>query len=309
MKKYIKSIILFFTFSLISYIILIWIWGNYAPTILKKNLVQKEQAVGFNNLRLEEVKKTSNIDVLFLGSSITYRGFDTRIFKKKNIKSFNLGSSAQTPVQTNFLLKKYINKLNAKLIIYEVNPENFTNEGVESCLDIISNEEIDFDLIKMSFNYNNIKVFNTLIYYTIHNLTYNLKNKIENHRNNDIYMTNGYVSQKKIVKANNKDLEMKTSNWPFLDKNKEAFEKSISLIKSKNVDLLLVQAPLPQKLKMNYNNFEIDSFFNEKGRYINFNNQYIYDDTLFMDFYHLNQDGVNFFNDELLNIIYEQVKK
>ena len=87
--------------------------------------------------RLNEVKNIKNIDILFLGSSHTYRGFDTRVFKKNGYNSFNLGSSSQSPIQTLTLTKRYLNQLNPKLIVYEVYPTTFTIDGIESSLDII----------------------------------------------------------------------------------------------------------------------------------------------------------------------------
>ena len=50
-------------------------------------------------LRKIDADTTINIDVLVLGSSHAYRGFDPRIFKKAGIKLFNFGSSGQTLLQ------------------------------------------------------------------------------------------------------------------------------------------------------------------------------------------------------------------
>jgi len=78
------------------------------------------------------------VDILFLGSSHSYRGFNPQYFS--GYKTFNLGSSAQTPIQTNLLLKRYLHQLNPKTIVYEVYPISLSIDGVESSSDIIAND-------------------------------------------------------------------------------------------------------------------------------------------------------------------------
>ena len=82
-------------------------------------------------------RKIKNVDVLFLGSSHAYRGFDPRIFRKRGYSSFNLGSSAQTPSQTKVWLKRYLKHLNPKIVIYEVYPGTFSSDGIEASLDLV----------------------------------------------------------------------------------------------------------------------------------------------------------------------------
>jgi hypothetical protein len=117
--------------------------------------------------RLKEIKqinKNQNIDILFLGSSHAYRGFDTRIFKKYGYNTFNLGSSSQTPIQTLVLLKRYLDRINPETVIFEVNPTTFSSDGVESSLDIIANDRNDIYSYEMAFKIHHIKTFNTLLY-------------------------------------------------------------------------------------------------------------------------------------------------
>jgi hypothetical protein len=122
MKKFLKSITIFSLSTIGIYILLIIVWGEIAPDILKKNMNYRIGSKGHMYSRIQELRETKNIDILFLGSSHSYRGFDTRIFSGNGYKSFNLGSSSQTHIQSNILLKRYIDQLIPKLVIYEVNP-------------------------------------------------------------------------------------------------------------------------------------------------------------------------------------------
>ena len=62
---------------------------------------------------------------------------------RNNLKTFNLGSSSQTPIQTKMLLDEHLDRLNPKLVVFEVYPVVFQLEGVESALDFIANTEFN----------------------------------------------------------------------------------------------------------------------------------------------------------------------
>src|SRR3546814_19469806 len=88
-------------------------------------------------------------------------GFDPRIFKEAGYKTVNLGSSSQSPVQTDFLVNEYIDSLNPKLIVYEVYPFVFSIDGVEPSTDVISNEFINWNMFVTIAKQHNVKLYNT----------------------------------------------------------------------------------------------------------------------------------------------------
>lgn len=297
MKKFITSVFYFFLFSIILYPILILLMGLFAPKILRPNLslIKSEMQT-----RLCEAHSFKNIDVLILGSSHAYRGFDPRIFNLYNTKIFNLGSSSQTPIQTKYLLEKYLLPLNPKLIIYEVFPECFSMDGIESTLDILSNEKNDFLFLKMALEINNIKAYNTLLFSkTIELLKINEKNLEHFKSNEDKYITGGYVEKKM---KNFKHIKMKNEKIELLDNQLLSFKKNINLFKGKEIPFVLVYAPVTKTLYKSYTNKEtFDSIMKSIGPYMNFNEPSFLDDSLhFYDSNHLNQNGVAVFNKRLI---------
>lgn len=163
MKNFILSLLTFITCVVIAYPILIAIFGYMAPQLFRPNINYQIGAYGHMYSRIKELNRLNGeLDVLFLGSSHAYRGFDTRNFS--TLKSFNLGSSSQTPIQTQTLLYRYFDKLSPKIVIYEVYPGTFSADGTESSLDIIANDINDVYSVKMALKVNNIKVYNTLMY-------------------------------------------------------------------------------------------------------------------------------------------------
>ena len=300
MKSFVKHSVTFLGFSSLIYLVLIFIWGSVMPIWLNSNLVFKQRG-GHLHSRLSELNKYQNVDVLFLGSSHAYRGFDTRIFKESGIYSFNLGSSSQAPVQSLLLLKKHIVNLQPKKIIFEVCPQSLSSDGIESALDIISNGKIDYQTIKMAIDLNHIKVYNTLIYSGIRQLLNLDKDFIEaQHIGKDTYISGGYVQSDDV------QFEVKSP----LEKNinpeqMAAFKKLVSWVKAKDIELILVQAPVTTTEYHSYaDNIGFDKLMQNYSSYYNFNTLITLDDSLhFYDPHHLNQLGVETFNAELIDLL------
>jgi len=302
MKKFIKNIFGFVLFALLMYLSLIFIWGTFFDARTNKNMNFKIGSNGHLYSRLKEIKKRKNIDILFVGSSHAYRSFDPRIFNQYDIKTFNLGSSSQTPMQTKLLLERYMNYLNPKLIVYEVYPATFSSDGVESAIDLISNSEIKYDIIKMVFQINHIKVYNTFIYSLLSKLFGLNNNFTENiKKGKDLYISGGYVERDDTLK--NSIHLLQKQKWNLNPASLKIFEEIIVMLKLKARNYILIQTPITKSLFDSYiNNKTIDNYFNQKGLYINFNNEISLNDSIdFYDNHHLNKVGVAKFNSIFIN--------
>jgi hypothetical protein len=303
MKKFARTLLLFVLFFMIFYPVMLFIWGYNMPSIFMPNLNYRRGSYGHLYSRLKNVKSIKNVDVLILGSSHAYRGFDTRIFNANGISSFNLGSSAQTPTQTKVLLKRYLSYVNPKLIIYEVYPETFSNDGVESSLDIIANDKNDLYSIDMAFKLNHIKCYNTLIYgITMDVLNLNSSYVEPIYRNKDKYIPGGFVERDISFY---KHIKYQPQKWKFNEAQYGIFSDIVSTIKKTKIPLILVYAPISPSLYHSYtNNNVFDSIMNTYSDYYNFNDSIILNDsTDFYDSNHLNQIGVKLFNDKLIEVL------
>lgn len=290
-------------FLLGFYICSILLSGYILPTSLKKNLIYTLGGNGHMFTRLSEVKERKNIDILFLGSSRSYRSFDTRIYDSLGYLSFNLGSSNQTPIQTEYLLKKYLPQLNPKIVVFEVNTDVFSNNGVESAIDLISNEKINYELLKMVLQINNIKLYNTLVFSFFNQRVGNFlefKENIENEK--DKYTSNGFVEAKKNEFDENK---VTVYNCTSNSQQMEAFHNIIRILKEFTVEFYLVQSPILKSVYDSCTNNKFDSEMKTYKNYINFNEFSDYSDKqYFIDGQHLNQTGVQKFNKTLIDLIF-----
>lgn len=309
MKYFLKSILLFFLFLIPFYPVTLFLWGVSAPVSFKSNLNYPLGSTGHLYSRLKDVKNINNVDILFLGSSLCYRGFDPRIFEENGIVSFNLGSSNQTPIQTKVLLKRYLGQINPKLIIYEVEPEIFSVDGVESSLDLLANDKNDLNSVKMAIELNHLKVYNTLIYALIREaLGLNSSYKEPVLKGDDKYIPGGFVE--KEIRFFKKEFHQ-IKKWNYIENQFIAFNEIIKLIKANRTELMLVNVPITPSLYGSYmDNAVFDSLMSKYSRYYNFNKILSLNDSLhFFDAYHLNKNGVELFNGKLIEILKENKAK
>lgn len=305
MRKFFKNIFFFVFFLIIAYPFMIFLSGYLPiPQTFKPNLNYRIGSYGHMFTRIKELNQLNgDVDILFLGSSHSYRGFDPRNFNDKKV--FNLGSSSQTPIQTKFLLKRYLNKINPKMIIYDVYPGTFSIDGVESSLDLIANDKNDLESIKMAFELNNIKIYNTLIYAgfaDFFNLNKNFVEPIK--KGEDTYISGGFVENKiHYYKFDN----YSKREWTFKEEQVKAFQEIISLLKKKKLKTILVYAPITPRL---YNSFTNNNFLESTIikrnhlEYYDFNNLMKLNDSLyFYDTNHLNLNGVKLFNKKLIETL------
>lgn len=307
MKKFLLNSLSFSLFAFLFYCAAILVWGEL-PDVLKQNLKYKKGSIGHMNTRIKEVKKTRDIDILFFGSSHSYRGFDPRIFQKHDLKIFNLGSSSQTSVQTLTLLKRYVDRLNPKTIVFEVYPRcSLTSDGVESSLDILSNDKIDIFSYEMAFKINNIKTYNTLLYANLINILNRKDSYVEPLlKKDDHYISGGFV-QKKDNEFKSRDYII--NNEDIVEYQYESLLEIVQESKKRDIQLIFVFAPMTSSMYNQYTNPEaFDSLMNTFTDYYNFNKimdinnlNYFYDDD------HLNEKGVKVFNEKFIDLYKKDV--
>lgn len=291
-----------------GYVILVVLWAHLMPfNFLKKNIKYPIAGKGFTKSRLMDARGMEDVEILFLGSSHTFRGFDPRIFKKEGTSSFNLGSPSQTPFQTRLLLEAYVDQFNPRLVIYEVYPSTFQNDGVESSLDLMANRESISNSFTIARKINHIKTWNTLIYDTFReSLDLNSGEKEPITKGTDRYVAGGFVES--LIKSNIAPVtEIMRDNWgsdtwEIRDWQWVEFQKTLSMLRERKIEVVFLQMPVTKPAFLFYkNNDFIDSLFASQGSYENLN--YVLDlddDRDFIDYHHLSQTGVEKVNTELI---------
>ena len=93
--------------------------------------------------RFQDHDPATRYDVVVVGSSHAYRGYDPRHFELRGHTLFNLGSTAQTPVNSWPVVKALINERNTGLLIVDVYKGVLDSDGRESATKLIPNVEDD----------------------------------------------------------------------------------------------------------------------------------------------------------------------
>lgn len=312
MGKFIKNIIFFLAFFSVVYVIYLLV-AIFIPKafFLSPNLKSSRGGYAHSYERFKELESNPNKEVLIIGSSHAYRGFDPRILFP-NKSSFNLGNSAQSPYVTYHLLKRNLDIIQPKKVVFEAywGPLSSSSSSVESSIDVVSNKTIGVDEIEMILDQKNVLSFNSMNYSFIKSFIAPLDSSDIQTFPHDTYISGGYVS-----KSSNEGYLKETNNLTFSEKKIEINEyqldylvKCIALCKEKGVEFIAVRAPVMNEYIQSFDNFNqtskfMDSLFNSHDvPYQDFCQTNVIElmqlnsNQDFSDAHHLTQSGVEKFN-------------
>ena len=305
MGGFLKRLAGFALVALLGFSVLLLVYGANQPHALRSNLKYKLGSYGFMHSRMQEVKTRHNLDVLFVGSSHAYRGFDTRPYTAAGLNVFNMGSSSQSPIQTRMLLQRYMDQLSPRLVVLEVAPEMMTFGGQESAVGVISNDKLDRHVWQMASDVDHLMVWNTLWYTGIRQglgLDDDFAEPLT--RGNETYIPGGYTEKALLF---NSPKSYPTKAYTIEPLQKQALQDILDLCAQHGAEVLFVQTPLASGFRDSFtNNAEMDSLFATYTTYINYNGRLALSDSLdFYDDRHLNQNGVAKLNAALLPLVQE----
>jgi hypothetical protein len=243
---------------------------------------------------LLEWPNNEKFDFIFLGSSHCYRGLDPYMFSKEGFNTYNLGGSSQTPANALPLLKRFIYQ--TKNVVLEVYPVVFGIEPTEAYYDILTASNNINLLYQSASNVESFKAFNLLALKPFINL------ELSKDTLKKCYYHRGFttVSDSAIKrKVEYKDIIL---NKKWLNKQFIYLNEIKNLCKKNNVNLILVYAPIPQKLRLiNETDYytKLYTFLNQNPdvKFFNYGrNHNLNDGFHFYDDDHLNSSGVKLFN-------------
>ncbi|MBP7450977.1 MAG: hypothetical protein KA817_13150, partial [Flavobacteriales bacterium] len=111
MRSYLTDLLRFTLLAMVVYTLVIILAGSVSPYSKHRNIKYARGGYGHLHTRLQEAEHVGPVDILFLGSSHAYRGFDPRVFRAHGLTTFVLGSSAQSPLQTKVLVERYLDRM------------------------------------------------------------------------------------------------------------------------------------------------------------------------------------------------------
>lgn len=297
MKKFIKRLLAFILLVITIYPCLIWGIGTFSYNGTS-TIITRSNDVSVYERKISEIKNHQPVDVLIIGSSHAFRGFDTRNFEKIGLKAYNLGTSAQSPLNSYYLLKKYLPIFKPKFVIWEMYPRMFSVDGVAQSIIQTINDSITKGMLLSALKSKNIQSINTSTFHFVNQKINGFK--YINKKIKYPHISGGYFEHIDTVFNH---IPIDIHRIEINNRQMEAFKKSIEEIENNKAQIILVEAPVTK-----YYNSKIQNHdeFIEKFKY--FKHFYIYNDmenlcdsVHFYDFGHLNYKGVKIFNDQLIS--------
>lgn len=190
--------------------------------------------------------------------------------------------------------------------MYEICGETLETDGVESSLDLLSNNKIDENAFEMAISLNNIRTYNTLIYnYLRQKIGFNKFVSEPKKQNGNQYISGGYVESKY---SKNPLHEEKKGKWNLIEKEIDILKENISFLKKNKIPFILVQTPISKKMyESKTNNKETEMLLSKLGKFKNFQGEIPLNDTIdFYDSNHLNQEAVVKFNLKFIDYLKSQ---
>ena len=318
MKKFLKHIAYGLSFFLLINL-LIAIKYEYPAYEAIKNKTHK------NYLKWNSIHTNKNsYELIILGSSRCYTGFNPKVIDSGlNMKSFNMGTSAQDIAESYYSLVEILGYQNPKYIVLETFFD--LSDNAHDYYQIFSNASFfnstknKFDLVTNGYgtkgiaNYSiPLMKFNNYIKQDLMSL---FSNKPEKKPETNWYK--GFLEETEVISQDQINTLKPIPNFNNTDFNKERFDfffkKIYKLTKDKGIKLIVLRTPYPPSRLMLSDNNDEESFYkdymgnNKDITYQDLNNYksdlFIYSDEDFSDYHHANNRGALKMSQQLIDII------
>jgi hypothetical protein len=238
------------------YCSIVWLSIRYDKSNWLPNFHTTAGGYGQMLLRLREAQDVDKVDLLFVGSSHAYRGFDVREFEKEGYSSFNLGSTSQTPYNSYYLLKEYLPRMQPKVVVMDMYWRMLGHDATESTIDIVSNTRVQSTFMEMVARVKNGMVLNSLLINSILRTQTPLHKQQQQPHPDELYIAGGFtqsllhqntLSQEELLRLNVKQ-------FVFSRRQQEYLKKIIALCQQHEVQLVWVATPVtPEYRSLVYN--------------------------------------------------------
>jgi hypothetical protein len=303
MLRFLLRLSAFFLFSSVVYVVVLTFLPRPMPYRVLRNLNVPLGGNGHNYTRLQEADRPGDPEILILGSSSAYRGFDPRVFAARGYRSFNLGSSSQTPIQSEVLLHRYLKTHTPRTVLMEVAPLGLDLSILEGTLDLVTNAPVDVPTFELVVDAGNIRAWNAGIHALGKQLLWGPVRTTEMADNGlDRYIPGGYVERRMShyspVRGKDEPIDMAPEQL-------EALERIKATLDGRGIQLILVEAPVTKVHSSTYIGHDrYVACMRTIAPFINMNGVLPLDDSLhFYDPFHLNQTGVEMFDRALLDTL------
>ncbi|NNC85789.1 MAG: hypothetical protein HKN75_06875, partial [Bacteroidia bacterium] len=163
MKKLILNIILFTTLTAVVYSIMVFILFKIpmGGTPFLYRTTHGLQWKGGPGLRVfENFDKTEKRDIIVIGTSHAYRGYNPEIFLEHGLKMRALATSSQSLKSSYVVAKSLLNKENCDIVIIDLYERIFSSTSLESTADLVQHLPDNRSALAMAWEAKDIRAVN-----------------------------------------------------------------------------------------------------------------------------------------------------
>jgi hypothetical protein len=239
MKRLVRTLLIFGLTSLLMYLslfsVLYFIRVGNVPIIFRSTQGNVFEG-GLTYKKFEEFNPEEKYDIIVLGSSHAYRGYDPAIFASYGYKLYNLGSSAQSVLASYVIARNYIHHDNCRVVIIDLYDRIFKNSSIESLSDVTQNVSSDLAAAELCLRSHDLRAINM---YTLRMFC-----KFSQPLNKDtLNLNHGFQASEKqlVLPGTPKDADY-ISNKETL----HYFAKLIRYLHREGIHIVLAEHPLPE---------------------------------------------------------------
>jgi hypothetical protein len=312
MKRFVINVLLCGVLCLVGYLVTALAIGFLGIERRVPNVVSVRGGYGYAAVRFDEIRDVQHVDILFAGSSHAYRSFDTAFFHDRGYTCFNIGTSAQTALNTYYLLRDL--DLEYDLLVLEVFWGAYQNDGVESTIDLVCNRPPSLTMGRMALATRDLVAVNSWLASLGAARRDPPSGDDQRDFAGDTYIAGGYIAtarersdDEEGPEETDREIDMRARQLRYLS-------RILDLCREKGVPAVLVRTPVTDDLLATIGNYGetvapiagvADTYnvpfldYNDEARLSQFT------DEDFYDLHHLNNRGVAKFSRMLLRDVEE----
>jgi hypothetical protein len=240
-------------------------------------------------------------DILVVGSSHAYRGYDPRIFESVGQKLYNFGSGYQNPIASYAILKDVAQLEAGTLVVIDLYDNTFVGDGVGCFSRLIANAPNHTFAQELLLNAPDIRVMNSYFGYL-----FTKPNNLESPLKKG-YIKNGFSSSADSSMIQLDTLSQGMENLKFDKRYLHYLYSIIDLARSRGAHVVFASHPVPQTPVNSATHRQFLAFVaslleDERVHYFDLSADLrFHPQHHFMDQNHLNQTGVELYNAMLLD--------
>lgn len=297
----IKNIVFYLIISLLTYVfvmfLLVRITWNDMPLVysMSKNLNWKG---GHTYRNFQEFDPNQKYDIIFLGSSRAYKGYNPELFEGMN--TWNLGTSNQNIEGSYIILKHYLDSSNCKRLLLDLWFESFMGDGKESTSNLISNLNDDQAALDMALRQKEVASINNWLIRAF-SKSYSSFYEEKNYKSKGFVTDTLEFSEDGIVGFNGRIAHYFKPDRKY----RNILKDIVALAKERGIEISFCISPT----SLSYEKFIHEQFLSYINRIVEDNGIELWDCSqviedkrrFFMDDAHLNEEGVKIFNQHVID--------